>query len=57
MPNYKKNYSLKSSLKIEKEKKFLANNSISSVVHCAAYAYVLEGERKKKISRERLHLV
>ena len=32
-----------------KIKKFLANNSISSVVHCAAYAYVLEGERKKKI--------
>ena len=29
-------------------KKFLANNSISSVIHCAAYAYVLEGERKKK---------
>ena len=25
MPNYKKNFSLKSSLKIEKEKKFLAN--------------------------------
>tara|TARA_B100000902_G_scaffold57127_1_gene63969 strand:+ start:29 stop:1009 length:981 start_codon:yes stop_codon:yes gene_type:complete len=29
--------------------KFLAKNSISSVIHCAAYAYVLEGERKKKI--------
>ena len=31
-----------------KMKKLLANNSISSVIHCAAYAYVLEGERKKK---------
>ncbi len=29
--------------------KFFANNSISSVIHCAAYAYVLEGEKKKKI--------
>ena len=29
--------------------KLLANNSISSVIHCAAYAYVLEGESKKKI--------
>ncbi len=32
-----------------KIKNLLANNSISSVIHCAAYAYVLEGERKKKI--------
>ena len=29
--------------------KFLTSNSFSSVIHCAAYAYVLEGERKKKI--------
>ena len=29
--------------------KLFANNSISSVIHCAAYAYVLEGEKKKKI--------
>ena len=29
--------------------KFLENNPISLVIHCAAYAYVLEGERKKKI--------
>ena len=28
--------------------KLFANNSISSVIHCAAYAYVLEGEKKKK---------
>ena len=32
-----------------KMKKLLANNSISSVIHCAAYAYVLESERKKKM--------
>ena len=32
-----------------KTTKLFANNSVSSVIHCAAYAYVLEGERKKKI--------
>ena len=34
---------------ISKINKLLSNKSISTVIHSAAFAYVLEGERKKKI--------
>jgi UDP-glucose 4-epimerase len=34
---------------IGKISKLLSDNSISTVIHSAAYAYVLEGEKKKKI--------
>ena len=43
MPNYKKNFSLKSSLKIEKEKKLLATipsgrfGTVEEVADCAAF--------------------
>ena len=45
----KKNFSKIDYGNISKINKLLNNKSISTVIHSAAFSYVLEGERKKKI--------